>query len=176
MKKTFYITMVTVLSIEAGNTMNCISYHSIVENEKKQERIQCVDCLNSAELQDSMNANTLRFITANPLDKRKVAEELLPEYKRMFCNSDDEMLILNQLEEEFMIPSFLSLSEDTLSEVAADIACLCEGLREVAVKIQNMYEFIGEYRRSLLWAVVSYKLGCQGAEEAIGRLLVGMGR
>ncbi|MDR1391045.1 MAG: hypothetical protein LBI95_01590 [Holosporales bacterium] len=175
MKKILY-TMIAVVGICGVNEGMDISYHSLVENKKKQEFLTPPVCRNYAELQNRMHGNTLRFITASPLNKEKVAGELLPEYEHIFCTDIEQLPVLKQLEEKVSTTSLAKLSEESLSELVDEIAYLCDGLSEAATKMQNMYEVKGDYPRALLWALVSYKFGNQMAKEAIGRLLVGMGK
>jgi hypothetical protein len=175
MKKIIYAAT-AVIGIHGVSEGMEISYHSLIENKKKQEFLTPPVCQNSTELQKRMNGNTLRFITACQLNKEKIAEELLQDYEQIFCTNTEQLPVLKQLEEEVSTTSLAKLSEESLSELVDGIAYLCSGLSEAATKIQNMYEVKGDYQHALLWALVSYKFGNQMAKEAIGRLLVGMGK
>ena len=174
MKRFLYIIVCGIFSSSYGMLQSSVSYHSIVENSKNQQVWSHPVCKNAQELQEKITANTIRFISASPLEKENIAEKLVPEYESIFCTNKDDLSILKELENDVDQQPKGELSNEFLTETADGIAYLCNGLPSAAVDIQNMYECIGNYKLSLLWAVVAYRFGLLRAEDAIGRSIIAM--
>ena len=174
MKEILYVFALCTFCSSYGMSQHSVSYHSIVENNKQQEVLSPPYCKNAEELQGKITDNTIRFISATPLEKKDIAEKLVIEYESIFCTNEDSLSILRELENDVDQQSRDKLSNEFLTETADGIAYLCDGLPSAAVDIQNMYEVSGKYSLSLLWAVVAYRFGLLRAEDAIGRSIIAM--
>ena len=175
MKRFLYIVVCGIFGSSYGMLQPSVSYHSIVGDEKKQEFYAYPNCRNSEKLQKEIAENTLHFVEASPQNKEKIAGVLIPKYKKIFCVNPEHLLIIEELEEEVSVQSEEELSNEFLKETADSIAYLCDGLPNVALDVQGMYEICGKDKLALLWAMVAYEFRILGAKETIGRLLVGMG-
>jgi hypothetical protein len=123
---------------------------------------------------EKITAYAIRYISVSPLEKRDVAEKLVPEYESIFCTNEYSLSILRELENDVDQQPKDELSNEFLTETTDGVAYSCDGLPSAAVDIQNMYEVSGKYRLSLLWAIVAYRFKLLRAEDAIGRSIIAM--
>ncbi|OUM64186.1 hypothetical protein PIROE2DRAFT_9154 [Piromyces sp. E2] len=100
----------------------------------------------------SICVRKFQYASCNVVDD--VVETLIPEYKHIYTNDDIIGNILIEAQEDLVYKDIKNLVE------AGDKILLeRKGLPEAALKLCHMYEIIGVYNVSLVWAYVSYKLG-----------------
>lgn len=88
---------------------------------------------------------------------------MIRECKEMYYGTEDKYIIdcCDEYEEEYDI-----------IRAVEEVADLFNGIPEVTLKIQVLYECIKDYRRSVFWALVACYLGNYFGTEAIKRLMV----
>lgn len=146
------------------NALDGISYHSIEELKPEfltsLPKPKCdVETLEKLRKDYDQNAADMLF-------EKKALPELIKDCKKIFFNTDDNLLPLYEDYEEDID------EEKSIKDVVKEIIEIAEGLPEVASRLQALYEQENNFEKSLLWGLVACYLGIPSAQESVGRILL----
>ncbi|MBR1734439.1 MAG: hypothetical protein IJ730_03165 [Alphaproteobacteria bacterium] len=142
-----------------------ISYHSALQEQKKRIDVLRPRCgaIMEQKLQNMFVENTKKILQGGAINKREAADPLIDECKEIFFGTENK-------EDIQMYGEYESEKED-IQEAVKWIVDVCCGLPDAALRLQALYENIGDYDRSLFWALVACDLGYKSGTEAVGRLM-----
>lgn len=166
MRKLLYTIVGVVSSVLFINAMDSgISYHSALQEQKKHVGVLIPRCSPTTEqkLQDRFVGNTKKILEKGTIDRREIASHLIHECKEIFfgTESTEDIRMYEEYESE----------KTDIQEAAKWIVDVYCGIPDAALRLQALYEGIGDYDRSLFWALVSCDLGYKSGAEAVGRLM-----
>ncbi len=166
MKRLVYAMAYVVNFVLSAYAMDSgISYHSALQEQKKRIDIlrpRC-DAIMEQKLQDMFVKNTNKILRIGEINKGETVYPLIEECKGIFFGTENKEDI--QMYEEY------ESEKENMHEAVKWIVEVCYGLPDAALRLQALYENIGDYEHSLFWALVACDLGYKSGTEAVGRLL-----
>ena len=145
------------------NALDGISYHSI--EELKPEFLTSLakpkcDAETLEKLRKDYEQNTKDIF-----EDKKTLPDLIKDCKKIFFNTDDDLLYLYEGYEEDIE------DEKNVKDIVHEIIEVSTGLPEAASRLQALYEQDNNFDKSLLWGLVACYLGVQSAPESVERIL-----
>ena len=166
MRKLLYTAVSVVSSTLFVDAMNQgISYHSALQEQKKHVSVLIPRCSPTTEkkLQEKFVENTKKILKNGVVDQKGIVSPLIHECKEIFFGTEntEDIKMYEEYEAE-------TIDVQEAAEWIVNIYC---GIPDAALRLQALYEGIGDYDRSLFWAIVSCDLGYKSGVEAVGRLI-----